>query len=128
MPWFKRVKNNLIGTSGGSRGFAAIQLGVDASGKAIVVGVSSSLDDTLFTNGSGSQYGTGSLCLDKLAMVDADHLWQAVTMTTVSQSVSPSSSVSPSGSSSASKSPSASGSPSKSPSSSKSPSASASPS
>ena len=124
MPWFKRLNNNLV------RSNAALSFGVDANGDEIVIGLTTQLvRDSLFTNGSASAYGIGSIALDpagSIHIVDADGLWQTPTITTVSQSASPSHSRSPSGS----RSPSASGSPSgsASPSGSTSPSGSASPS
>jgi hypothetical protein len=133
--WFKKVNNRLLRLfSNNGRTYGAFQFGIDAAGKKVVVGCESELvQDSLFTNGSLSSYGKGSICLRTaggVSFVDADGLWQAVTGTTVSQSVSPSASVSPSSSASVSASPSASPSlsPSASASRSVSPSASASPS
>ena len=110
MAWFKRVRNNLISTRGGSRGFAALQLGVDSAGKEIVVGPTATLDkDSNFTSGTPSNYGIGSIALGSpLRLVDGDGFWQAITSTAASPSASPSHSASPS----SSRSPSASGSPS----------------
>lgn len=127
--WFKKLNNLLMRTySNNGRTYGALALGIDSTGKYVVVGceVDLVLDHT-FGNGSGSAYGKGSICMRTaggMSVVDADGLWQAVTATTVSQSASPSSSVSPS----ASQSPSASASLSVSPSASTSPSHSASPS
>ena len=139
MPWFKKQSNRLLRLySNSGRTYGALQFGVDATGKPVVVGTEADLEmDHVFTDGSGSSYGKGSICLRTgggISVIDSDGLWQAMTGTTVSQSASPSHSVSPSGSvspsSSASRSasPSASVSPSLSPSASGSPSASASPS
>lgn len=136
---FKKIDNRLSRTySNSGRTFGAFALGIDSTGKYIVIGTEVDLvRDSLFTNGSASNYGKGSICMRTaggMSVVDADGLWQSVTTTTVSQSASPShsaspsASVSPSASASASVSPSASASPSLSPSASVSPSASASPS
>jgi hypothetical protein len=126
MGWFKRLNQNLIRVN------AALSFGVDENGKQIVIGTEAQLDrDSLFTNGSLSAYGQGSvvfLTAGGIRTVDGDGLWQTPTITTVSQSASPSASPSPSSSASASVSPSASASLSRSPSASQSPSASASPS
>ena len=127
--WFKKVNNLLLRLySNSGRTYGALQFGVDAAGKPVVVGPENALVlDSLFSNGSGSNYGKGSLVLRTaggISTVDSDGLWQAMTGTTVSQSASPSHSVSPS----SSRSPSASASLSVSPSASTSPSASASPS
>jgi hypothetical protein len=129
MPWFKKVNNRLLRLySNSGRTYGALQLGIDSAGKFVVVGTEADLEmDTLFTNGTLSHYGKGSICLRTaggISVVDSDGLWQAMTGTTVSQSVSPSHSVSPS----SSQSPSASASASVSPSASTSPSHSASPS
>jgi len=129
MPWFKKVNNKLLRLySNSGRTYGALQFGTDGAGKAVVVGTEADLElDSLFTNGSSSNYGKGSICMRTaggVSIVDADGLWQAVTSTAASASASPSASGSPS----ASRSPSASGSPSVSPSASTSPSASASPS
>lgn len=106
MGWFKRLNNKLIRVN------AAMSFGVDDTGKEIVVGRQADLGlDSLYTNGSASHYGKGSIVFltgGTIRIVDADGLWQSVTTTTVSQSASPSGSGSPS----ASRSPSASGSPS----------------
>ena len=106
MGWFKRLNNKLIRVN------AAMSFGVDDAGKEIVIGRQADLGlDSLYTNGSLSNYGKGSivfLTAGTIRVVDADGLWQTVTTTTVSQSASPSHSGSPS----ASRSPSASGSPS----------------
>lgn len=128
---FKKVDNRLSRLfSNSGRTYGAFQFGIDAAGKPIVFGVDSELvRDSLFTNGSLSNYGKGSIVMMRsggIRVVDADGLWQSATLTTVSQSASPSSSVSPS--SSASSSASRSTSPSLSPSASTSPSHSASPS
>jgi hypothetical protein len=124
MGWFKRLNQNLIRVN------AALSFGVDENGKQIVIGTQAQLDrDSLFTNGSLSAYGQGSivfLTAGGIRTVDGDGLWQTPTITTVSQSASPSASASPSSSPSPSPSRSASASPS--PSASVSPSASASPS
>ena len=131
--WFKKINNLLMRTySNNGRTYGALQLGIDAAGKPIVIGTDADLVlDHVFTDGSGSLYGKGSIVLKRaggIATVDADGLWQGVTATTVSQSASPSHSVSPSSSGSASTSHSPSLSPSPSASVSKSPSASPSPS
>lgn len=133
--WFKKQGNRLLRLySNSGRTYGALQFGIDSAGKPIVVGPEAELElDSLFTNGSLSDYGKGSICMRTaggMSVVDADGLWQSVTLTTVSQSVSPSHSVSPSSSGSVSVSPSASPSlsPSASASRSVSPSASASPS
>lgn len=131
---FKKINNRLSRTfSNSGRTYGMFALGQDADGKYKVIGAEADFVlDSLFTNGSASNYGKGSICMRTaggVSIVDADGLWQSVTLTTVSQSASPSSSVSPSASispsasSSASVSPSASGSPSLSPSASASPSA-----
>lgn len=126
MPWFKKVNNRLLRLySNSGRTYGALQLGIDATGKPVVVGTQADLElDDLFTNGSASSYGKGSICLrtaGSISVVDADGLWQTPTITTASQSLSPSASASPS--SSPSPSPSRSASASLSPSSSPSPSA-----
>lgn len=137
--WFKKITNRLMRTySNNGRTYGAIAYGIDSTGKHIVVGTTTDLDlDTNIQNGKLSAYGKGSIALNPAGgyfTVDADGLWQSPTLTTASQSASPSSSVSPSpsvspsASGSPSVSPSASGSPSLSPSASGSPSASASPS
>jgi hypothetical protein len=122
---FKKVNNRLSRLySNSGRTYGAFQFAVDSAGKPVVLGPESELVlDTQFTNGSASDYGKGSICMRTaggISVVDADGLWQAVTITTVSQSASPSASASPSSSPSPSPSRSASASPS--------PSASASPS
>lgn len=127
--WFKKINNLLMRTySNNGRTYGALALGQDSDGKLKVIGCEADLvSDSLFTNGSASSYGKGSICMRTaggVSIVDADGLWQAITATTVSQSASPSHSTSPS----ASVSPSASGSSSASPSASTSPSHSASPS
>lgn len=109
--WFKKVNNRLLRLySNSGRTYGAFQFGIDAAGKPVVVGPEAELVlDSLFTNGSASNYGKGSICMRTaggVSIVDADGLWQAVTATTVSQSVSPSSSASPSASASPSVSPS----------------------
>ncbi len=129
MPWFKKINNHLLRLySNSGRNYGALSFGVDAGGKHVVVGREAELIlDSLFSNGTASNYGKGSLCLRNaggISVVDGDGLWQAVTSTTVSQSASPSHSVSPS----LSVSPSSSASRSASPSASTSPSHSASPS
>jgi len=126
---FKKINNRLSRLfSNSGRTYGAFAFGVDGTGKWVVIGHEPELVlDSLFTNGSASHYGKGSICMRSaggMSVVDADGLWQAVTATTVSQSASPSSSVSPSSSIS----PSSSASRSASPSASVSPSASASPS
>ena len=131
--WFKKINNRLMRLySNSGRNYGAIAFGVDSGGKFVVIGKQSELTrDSLFTDGSASNYGIGSICLGSpLRIVDGDGLWQAVTATAASQSVSPSHSVSPSSSASVSVSPSTSPSlsPSASASRSVSPSASASPS
>ena len=136
---FKKVNNRLSRTySNSGRTYGMFALGQDADGKYKCIGAEADFVlDRVFTNGSPSLYGKGSICMRTaggMSVVDADGLWQSVTLTTVSQSASPSHSASPSSSpsSSASRSaspsvsPSASGSASASPS--LSPSASASPS
>lgn len=134
MPWFKKINSRLLRLVSGGNVDNAFMLGVDAGGKKVVFGTTAALiQDSLFTNGSASSYGKGSLALDKsggMHVVDADGLWQGFSITTASQSTSPSSSVSPSSSASVSVSPSVSlsQSPSASASLSVSPSASASPS
>jgi hypothetical protein len=127
MGWFKRLRNNLIRVN------ASLSFGVDANGDEIAIGRSSDLTlDPNFNDGSASAYGIGSIAFhtDGVHIVDADGLWQKVTATTASLSLSPSHSASPSASVSPSHSgsPSASGSPSGSASLSLSPSASGSPS
>jgi len=111
MPWFKKINNHLLRMYANSgRTYGALSFGLDADGKHVVVGREAELvQDTLFTDGSASSYGKGSICLRNLggiSVVDSDGLWQAMTGTTVSQSVSPSHSVSPSSSGSSSTSPS----------------------
>jgi hypothetical protein len=130
---FKKVDNRLSRLySNSGRTYGAFQMGIDAAGKPIVIGVDSELvRDSLFTNGSASNYGKGSIAMMRaggIRIVDADGLWQTPTITTVSQSASPSASVSPSASLSPSASASLSPSPSASVSLSPSPSASVSPS
>ena len=120
MPWFKKLNNKMLrvvsGHREGSSGTALLTFGVDADGKEIAIGREVDFErDSLFTNGSGSNYGNGSivfLTAGGIRIVDADNLWQTPTVTTVSQSVSPSHSGSPSASGSPSVSPSASTSPS----------------
>ena len=112
---FKKVNNRLSRTySNSGRTYGMFQLGQDATGKPVCIGCEVDfVMDSLFTNGSASDYGKGSICMRTaggMSVVDADGLWQAVTITTVSQSASPSASASPSSS------PSPSGSPSVSPS------------
>lgn len=129
--WFKKISNRLMRTySNNGRTYGALALGQDSDGKLKVIGAESDFErDSLFTNGSASNYGKGSICMRTaggVSIVDADGLWQAITITTVSQSASPSSSVSPSASGSPSASASLSVSPSSSVSLSPSPSASAS--
>lgn len=131
--WFQKITNRLMRTySNNGRTYGAIAFGIDSAGKYVVVGCEADLVlDHVFTNGSGSNYGKGSICMRTaggLSVVDADGLWQAITTTTVSQSASPSHSTSPSSSLSPSASASRSASPSASVSPSLSPSASASPS
>lgn len=130
---FKKVNNRLSRTySNSGRTYGAIQFGIDAAGKPVTFGCEADfLLDSLFSNGTASNYGKGSICMRTaggISVVDSDGLWQAMTGTTVSQSASPSHSVSPSSSVSPSVSPSASSSLSVSPSASRSPSASVSPS
>ena len=116
MPWFKTLNNYILRLHGSQR--VALGFGTDDAGKEIVIGTQEALaQDTLFTNGSSSHYGKGSIVFltgGTIRVVDADGLWQTVTTTTVSQSASPSHSVSPSGSvsPSSSQSPSSSASPS----------------
>lgn len=125
--WFRKENNRLMRTySNNGRTYGALQFGIDATGKRVVLGTEVDLVlDSLFSNGTASNYGKGSICMRTaggMSVVDADGLWQAMTGTTVSQSVSPShsgspsASGSPSGSASASASPSGSTSPSVSPS------------
>lgn len=130
---FKKVNNRLSRTySNNGRTYGAIALGQDADGKFKVIGAEADFVlDSLFSNGTPSNYGKGSICMRTaggISVVDSDGLWQAMTGTTVSQSASPSASQSPSASGSPSVSPSASVSRSPSPSASVSPSASGSPS
>lgn len=104
---FKKIDNRLSRTySNSGRTFGAFALGIDSTGKYIVIGTEVDLvRDSLFTNGSASAYGKGSICMRTaggMSVVDGDGLWQAVTITTVSQSASPSHSASPSSSASAS--------------------------
>ena len=111
--WFKKVNNRLLRLfSNNGRTYGAFQFGIDATGKPVVIGHEPELVlDSLFSNGSASSYGKGSICLRTaggMSTVDSDGLWQAMTGTTVSQSVSPSASVSPSSSTSPSPSSSAS--------------------
>lgn len=129
--WFQKITNRLMRTySNNGRTYGAIAFGRDSDGKYKVIGAEADLVlDHVFTNGSGSLYGKGSIVMRTaggVSVVDADGLWQAITTTTVSQSASPSSSVSPSPSVSPSASASLSVSPSASESPSLSPSASAS--
>jgi len=126
---FKKINNRLSRTySNSGRTFGAFALGQDSTGKYIVIGTTTDLVlDSNIQNGKLSAYGKGSIALNPAGgyfTVDADGLWQSPTLTTVSQSASPSSSVSPSSSTS----PSSSASLSVSPSGSRSPSASTSPS
>jgi hypothetical protein len=111
MPWFKKQSNRLLRLySNSGRTYGALQFGIDAAGKPVVVGTEADLElDSLFSDGSASDYGKGSICLRTaggISVVDSDGLWQAMTGTTVSQSVSPSHSASPSSSGSSSTSPS----------------------
>ena len=110
MPWFKKIDGRLLRLVSGHGLDNAFMFGVDAAGKPVVFGTTEALvRDSLFTNGSASNYGKGSLALDKnggFHSVDADGLWQTATLTTVSQSASPSHSASPSSSGSVSVSPS----------------------
>lgn len=131
--WFQKITNRLMRTySNNGRTYGAIAFGRNSDGKYVVVGCEADLVlDSLFTNGTPSSYGKGSICMRTaggVSVVDADGFWQSVTATTASPSVSPSHSVSPSSSASPSVSPSASASRSVSPSASLSPSSSASPS
>ena len=130
---FKKINNRLSRTySNSGRTFGAFALGIDSTGKYIVIGTTMDLVlDGNIQNGKLSAYGKGSIAMNPaggLFVVDADGLWQSATLTTASQSASPSSSVSPSASGSPSASASRSASPSASVSPSLSPSASASPS
>ena len=114
---FKKVNNRLSRTySNNGRTYGAIALGQDSDGKFKVIGAEADFVlDSLFTNGSASNYGKGSICMRTaggISIVDADGLWQSATITTASQSVSPSASASPSSSPSPSPSRSASASPS----------------
>lgn len=131
--WFQKITNRLMRTySNNGRTYGAIAYGVDSAGKYIVIGTTADLVlDSNIQNGKLSAYGKGSIALNPAGgyfAVDADGLWQSPTLTTASQSASPSSSVSPSASGSPSASASRSASPSASVSPSLSPSASASPS
>jgi hypothetical protein len=131
--WFQKITNRLMRTySNNGRTYGAIAFGRDADGKYKIIGAEADFVlDSLFTNGSLSNYGKGSICMRTaggISVVDADGFWQGVTSTAASPSVSPSHSASPSSSASPSVSPSASASRSVSPSASGSPSASASPS
>ena len=124
---FKKINNRLSRTySNNGRTYGMLALGQDSDGKYKVIGAEVDFVlDSLFSNGTPSAYGKGSICMRTaggISVVDSDGLWQAMTGTTVSQSASPSHSVSPSASNSPSPSRSAS------PSGSVSPSASASPS
>lgn len=115
--WFRKQNNRLMRTySNNGRTYGAIQFGIDATGKPVVHGCEADFVlDSLFTNGSASNYGKGSICsrtAGGVSFVDSDGLWQTVTGTTASQSVSPSASASPSSSPSPSPSRSASASPS----------------
>lgn len=114
MPWFKTINNNILRLQGSRR--VALGFGTDSNGKEIVIGPQAALEaDTLFTNGSSSHYGIGSIVMlaaGGLRIVDGDGLWQTPTITTASQSASPSRSTSPSSSTSPSVSPSHSASPS----------------
>lgn len=130
---FKKINNRLSRTySNSGRTFGAFALGIDSTGKYIVIGTTTDLVlDSNIQNGKLSAYGKGSIAMNPSGgffTVDADGLWQSATLTTASQSASPSSSVSPSHSPSPSASASRSASPSASTSPSLSPSASASPS
>lgn len=130
---FKKINNRLSRTfSNNGRTYGAFALGQDATGKYIVIGTTTDLVlDSNIQNGKLSAYGKGSIAMNPAGgffTVDADGLWQSATLTTASQSASPSSSVSPSQSVSPSASASRSASPSASVSPSLSPSASASPS
>lgn len=131
--WFRKENNRLMRTySNSGRTYGALQFGIDAAGKRVVLGTEVDLVlDSLFSNGTASNYGKGSICMRTaggMSVVDSDGLWQAMTGTTVSQSASPSHSVSPSASGSPSGSASLSVSPSASASLSASPSGSVSPS
>jgi len=130
---FKKINNRLSRTySNSGRTFGALALGQDSTGKYVVIGTTTDLVlDSNIQNGKLSAYGKGSIAMNPSGgffTVDADGLWQSATLTTASQSASPSSSVSPShslspsASASLSVSPSASVSPSVSPSHSASPS------
>ena len=115
--WFKKQNNRLIRTySNSGRTYGAIQFGIDGADKPVVIGTEADFVlDSLFSNGTASNYGKGSICMRTaggISVVDADGLWQAMTGTTVSQSASPSHSASPSSSTSLSVSPSGSASPS----------------
>jgi len=126
---FKKINNRLSRTySNNGRTYGAFALGQDSTGKYIVIGTTTDLVlDSNIQNGKLSAYGKGSIAMNPAGgffTVDADGLWQSATLTTASQSASPSSSVSPSSSGS----PSSSASRSASPSASTSPSHSASPS
>lgn len=127
--WFKKEGNLLMRTySNSGRTYGALQVGIDSTGKRIVIGTTTDLVlDNNIQNGKLSAYGKGSIAMNPAGgffTVDADGLWQSATLTTASQSASPSGSVSPSSSGS----PSSSASRSASPSASTSPSHSASPS
>jgi len=106
MNW-KKISNRLSRTySNSGRTYGALALGQDSDGKYKVIGAEADFVlDSLFSNGTPSNYGKGSICMRTaggISVVDSDGLWQAMTGTTVSQSVSPSASVSPSSSASAS--------------------------
>src|SRR6185503_2787972 len=102
MNW-KKISNRLSRTySNSGRTYGALALGQDSDGKYKVIGAEADFVlDSLFSNGTPSNYGKGSICMRTaggISVVDSDGLWQAMTGTTVSQSVSPSASVSPSSS------------------------------
>ena len=98
---FKKINNRLSRTySNSGRTFGAFALGIDSTGKYIVIGTTTDLvQDSNIQNGKLSAYGKGSIAMNPAGgffTVDADGLWQSATLTTASQSASPSSSVSPS--------------------------------
>ena len=114
---FKKVNNRLSRTySNNGRTYGAIALGQDSDGKFKVIGAEADFVlDSLFTNGTPSNYGKGSICMRTaggISVVDGDGLWQSATITAASPSLSPSASASPSSSPSPSPSRSASASPS----------------
>ena len=60
MPWFKTLNNYILRLHGSQS--VALGFGTDSAGKEIVIGKETALaQDSLFTNGSGSSYGKGSI-------------------------------------------------------------------